>query len=119
MGAFTCWLFGYSHMLGGYAGGQAEYREFHSPMWGRLKCQMDCRMNRYCSFPTFSQPATWALKCAIFNPGHDRGVGLRTCRPVRHRKCLPVGAERVIAIDRFPVPASNGPGKGGSRDLEL
>lgn len=57
-------IFGYSHMVGGYAGGQAEYARVPYADVGPLKVPDTLRTNRYCSSPTFCRPATWRRKTA-------------------------------------------------------
>ena len=58
-------LFGYSHLLGGYPGGQAEY--LRVPL---CRCRTDQgagradATSRFCSCPTFSRPATWRRSSA-------------------------------------------------------
>ena len=60
-------LFGYSHMLGGFPGAQAEYLRVPFADVGPIKFHLDWRMNRYCSFRTFFRPDIWPPKTAKFN----------------------------------------------------
>jgi threonine dehydrogenase-like Zn-dependent dehydrogenase len=62
-------VFGYSHMMGGFAGGQAQYARVLMPMWVLSRCRTNCRMKRCCSFPIFSRPDIWEPKCATSNQG--------------------------------------------------
>jgi hypothetical protein len=39
MGQSPAGLFGFSHMLGGYAGGQADYLRVLWPTWARSRCR--------------------------------------------------------------------------------
>jgi threonine dehydrogenase-like Zn-dependent dehydrogenase len=96
-------LFGYSHMFGGYAGGQAEYVRVPFAGVGALKIESDLpdEMVLFLSdiFPTGYQAAE---NCGI-EPGDT--VAVWGCGPVGQfavRSALLLGAERVIAIDHRP-----------------
>ena len=52
-------LFGYSHMLGGFAGGQAEYMRVPYADVGPYKARRGSRTNRSCFSRIFSRPAIW------------------------------------------------------------
>lgn len=95
-------LFGYSHMLGGYAGGQAEYVRVPFADVGAFKVPdgMDDEQVLFLSdiFPTGYMAAE---NCDI-----EEGdtVAIWGCGPVGQfaiRSALMLGAGRVIAIDRF------------------
>ena len=103
MGHSPSGLFGFSHMLGGFAGGQAEYFAFPSPTSARSRSSLICRTKRCCSFPTFSRPATWRPKTATSSPATPSrsGVAGRSPNsPSRAPGCS--RRRRVIAIDRVP-----------------
>ena len=96
-------LFGYSHMLGGYAGGQAEYVRVPFADVGPIKIPTDLDDERVLFlsdiFPTGYQAAE---SCAI-----EEGdtVAVWGCGPVGQfaiQSARLLGAERVIAIDRIP-----------------
>jgi threonine dehydrogenase-like Zn-dependent dehydrogenase len=96
-------LFGYSHMLGGYAGGQAQYVRVPYSDVGPLKIPSSLRAEQVLFltdiFPTGYQAAE---NCNI-----QRGdmVAVWGCGPVGQfaiRSAFLLGAERVIAIDRVP-----------------
>jgi threonine dehydrogenase-like Zn-dependent dehydrogenase len=61
-------IFGYSHLTGGYSGGQAEYVRVPFSDVGPIVVPMICRMIRYCSCPTFYRPAGWRPKTPKFSP---------------------------------------------------
>jgi threonine dehydrogenase-like Zn-dependent dehydrogenase len=63
-----CGIFGYSHMLGGYPGGQSEYARVPFATWDRSRSRTACRTSPCCSCPTSSRPATWAPRCATSSP---------------------------------------------------
>jgi threonine dehydrogenase-like Zn-dependent dehydrogenase len=96
-------LFGYTHMLGGYAGGQAEY--VRVPVRRRRAVQGAQPPDRRAGavpddvFPTGYMAAE---HCDI-EPGDT--VAIWGCGPVGQfaiRSAFLLGAERVIAIDHYP-----------------
>ena len=102
-GYSPCGIFGYSHMMGGYAGGQAEYARVPFADVGPLKVPdaLDDEQVLFLSdiFPTGFMAADM---CGI-QPGDV--VAVWGCGPVGQfaiKSAYMLGAERVIAIDRFP-----------------
>jgi len=96
-------LFGYSHLLGGYAGGQAEYVRVPFANVGPLKVP-DGLADEQVLFLTDIFPTGYmaAENCDI-EPGDT--VAVWGCGPVGQfaiRSAFMLGAERVIAIDRVP-----------------
>jgi threonine dehydrogenase-like Zn-dependent dehydrogenase len=96
-------LFGYSHMYGGYAGGQAEYVRVPYADVGPLKIENDLA-DEQLLFLTDILPTGWqaAEQCGI--RGGDT-VAVWGCGPVGQftiQSAYLLGAHRVIAIDRFP-----------------
>jgi len=96
-------LFGYSHMLGGYAGGQAEYLRVPFADVGPVKVPegMPDEQALFLSdiFPTGYMAAE---NCDI-QPGDT--IAIWGCGPVGQfaiRSAFLLGAERVIAIDTVP-----------------
>ena len=96
-------LFGYSHMLGGYAGGQAQYVRVPFADVGPIKIPESVRDEQVLFlsdiFPTGYQAAE---NCNI-HPGDS--VAIWGCGPVGQfaiASALMLGAERIIAIDRIP-----------------
>ncbi len=96
-------LFGYSHMLGGYAGGQAEYARIPFADVGPIKvpAHLTDEQVLFLSdiFPTGYMGAE---NCSI-KPGDT--VAVWGCGPVglfAIASAYLLGAERVIGIDRFP-----------------
>ncbi len=97
-------LFGYSHMLGGYAGGQAEYVRVPFADTGPLKIPSGLKDEEVLFlsdiFPTGYQAAE--------NCGIQEGdtIAVWGCGPVGQfaiRSALMLGAERVFAIDHYPL----------------
>src|SRR6476659_4943987 len=96
-------LFGYSHMYGGYPGGQAEYARVPFADVGPLKVP-DTLTDEQVLFLSDIFPTGYmaAENCNI-RPGDT--VAVWGCGPVGQfaiRSAYLLGAERVIAIDRFP-----------------
>jgi threonine dehydrogenase-like Zn-dependent dehydrogenase len=96
-------LFGYSHMYGGYAGGQAEYARVPFADVGPIKVPdgLDDEKVLFLSdiFPT----GYMAVENCQIQPGDT--VAIWGCGPVGQfaiRSAFLLGAERVIAIDHYP-----------------
>jgi threonine dehydrogenase-like Zn-dependent dehydrogenase len=96
-------LFGYSHMLGGYAGGQAQYVRVPFADIGPIKIPEGIRDEQVLFlsdiFPTGYQAAE---NCHI-QPGDS--VAIWGCGPVGQFAIASArlfGAEHIIAIDRIP-----------------
>jgi threonine dehydrogenase-like Zn-dependent dehydrogenase len=96
-------IFGYSHMLGGYAGGQAEYVRVPFADVGPIKVP-DSLSDEQALFLSDVLPTGYmaAENCNI-KPGDT--VAVWGCGPVglfSIASARLLGADRVIAIDRFP-----------------
>jgi threonine dehydrogenase-like Zn-dependent dehydrogenase len=96
-------LFGYSHMLGGYAGGQAEYARVPFADVGLFKVP-DGMADEQVLFLTDIFPTGYmaAENCHI-KPGDT--VAVWGCGPVglfAIKSAYMLGADRVIAFDRVP-----------------
>ncbi|MFN3322488.1 MAG: zinc-dependent alcohol dehydrogenase [Bryobacteraceae bacterium] len=96
-------LFGYSHLFGGYAGGQAEYVRVPFSDVGPLKVP-DSLTDEQVLFLSDILPTGWmaAENCGI-RAGET--VAVWGCGPVGQfaiRAAYMLGAERVIALDRYP-----------------
>lgn len=103
MGYSPAGIFGYSHMLGGYAGGQAEYARVPFADVGLFKIP-DGLADEQVLFLTDIFPTGYmaAENCDI-QPGDT--VAIWGCGPVGQfaiRSAYLLGAERVIAIDCVP-----------------
>lgn len=57
-------LFGYSHMMGGYAGGQAQYVRVPYADVGPIRIPDSLATSRCCSSPTSFRRATWPRRTA-------------------------------------------------------
>jgi threonine dehydrogenase-like Zn-dependent dehydrogenase len=103
MGYSPSGLFGYTHMLGGYAGGQAQYARVPFADVGPLKIPEGISDDKVVFLSDiFPTGYFGAVNCDI-QPGDT--VAIWGCGPVGQfaiRSAFMLGAERVIAIDRFP-----------------
>jgi len=97
-------LFGYSHMTGGYSGGQAEYVRVPYSDVGPLVIPDDSIEDDKVLFLTDILPTGWmGAENAQIEPGDT--VAVWGCGPVglfAVQSAFLMGAERVIAIDHFP-----------------
>src|SRR3954453_7153108 len=103
MGQSPAALFGYSHMLGGFAGGQAEYLRVPFADVGPVKIDSDLPDEKVL-FLSDVFPTGWmaAGNCNI-QPGDT--IAVWGCGPVglfAIKSAYMQGAERVIGIDRYP-----------------
>ncbi len=111
-------LFGYSHLFGGYAGGQAEYARVPFADVGLFKIP-DGLTDEQVLFLTDIFPTGYmaAENCNI-QPGDT--VAVWGCGPVGQfaiKSAFLLGAERVIAIDRFPERLQMAREQGGAEVL--
>ena len=102
MGYSPSGLFGYTHMMGGYAGGQAQYARVPFADIGPLKIPQGIPDDKVVFLSDiFPTGYFGAVNCDI-KPGDT--VAIWGCGPVGQfaiRSAFMLGAERVIAIDRF------------------
>lgn len=104
MGQSPAGLFGFSHMLGGYAGGQAEYLRVPFADVGPLKIENDALSDEQVLFLSDIFPTGYM---AAENCGIEKGdtVAVWGCGPVGQmtiQSAWMLGAARVIAIDTVP-----------------
>lgn len=103
MGHGPAGLFGYSHLLGGYPGGQAEYMRVPHADVGPIKVP-DSLSDEQALFLSDIFPTGYmAAENAEIEPGDT--VAIWGCGPVGQfciQSAWMLGAERVIAIDMVP-----------------
>ena len=95
-------LFGYSHMYGGYPGGQAEYARVPFSDVGALKVQSSLNDEQVLFLSDIFPTGYMAAENCQIKPGDT--VAVWGCGPVGQfaiQSAFLLGAERVIAIDRF------------------
>lgn len=96
-------LFGYSHMLGGYAGGQAQYARVPFADVGPIKIPEELNDEQVLFLSDIFPTGYMAAENCDIKPGDV--IAVWGCGPVGQfaiRSAFLLGAERVIAIDRFP-----------------
>jgi len=96
-------LFGYSHMLGGYAGGQAEYARIPFADVGPIRVPQHLSDEQVLFLSDIFPTAYMAAENCAIHPGDT--IAVWGCGPVgllAMKSAFLLGADRVIAIDRFP-----------------
>jgi threonine dehydrogenase-like Zn-dependent dehydrogenase len=96
-------LFGYSHLLGGYAGGQAEYVRVPFADVGPIKVPDHLSDDQVLFLSDIFPTGYMAAEACDIKPGDT--IAVWGCGPVglfAIASAFILGAERVIAIDRFP-----------------
>jgi threonine dehydrogenase-like Zn-dependent dehydrogenase len=96
-------LFGYSHMLGGYAGGQAQYARVPFADVGPVKVPDGLSDEQVLFLSDIFPTGYMAAENCQIKAGDV--VAIWGCGPVGQfaiRSAFLLGAEKVIAIDRFP-----------------
>jgi threonine dehydrogenase-like Zn-dependent dehydrogenase len=96
-------LFGYSHMMGGYAGGQAQYARVPFANVGPLKIESDLPDEKVLFLSDIFPTGYMAADNAQIEEGDT--VAVWGCGPVGQfaiASAFMLGAARVIAIDRIP-----------------
>jgi threonine dehydrogenase-like Zn-dependent dehydrogenase len=103
MGQSPAGLFGYSHMLGGFAGGQAEYLRVPYADVGPIKISSGLPDEQELFLSDIFPTGYMAAENADITPGDT--VAVWGCGPVAQfaiQSAWMLGAGRVIAIDRVP-----------------
>jgi len=102
MGYSPSGLFGYTHMMGGYAGGQAQYVRVPFADVGPLKIPEGISDEKVVFLSDIFPTGYMGAENCNIRPGDT--VAIWGCGPVGQfaiRSAFMLGAERVIAIDRF------------------
>jgi threonine dehydrogenase-like Zn-dependent dehydrogenase len=114
----TCGIFGYSHLTGGYAGGQAEYARVPFADVGPIKIEDDIPDEKVLFlsdiFPTGFMGAefcdiTGGEVIAVFGAGPVGQFAIASA--------VMLGAERVIAIDQYDYRLQMARNKAGATDV--
>jgi threonine dehydrogenase-like Zn-dependent dehydrogenase len=103
MGHSPAGVFGYSHMLGGFAGGQAEFARVPFADVGPLKVPEDIPDEKVLFLSDIFPTGYMGAEMCGIKPGDT--IAVWGCGPVGQfaiASARLLGAERVIAIDRFP-----------------
>jgi threonine dehydrogenase-like Zn-dependent dehydrogenase len=118
-GYSPCGIFGYSHTLGGFAGGQAQYVRVPFADVGALKIEDDTLPDESVLFLSDIVPTGYmgAEMCGIRG---GETIAVWGCGPVGQfaiASAYLLGAERVIAIDRFEYRLAMAREKAGADTL--
>ncbi|MGE5539121.1 MAG: zinc-dependent alcohol dehydrogenase [Gemmatimonas sp.] len=96
-------IFGYSHALGGFAGGQAEYARVPFADVGPIKVPEGIPDEQVLFLSDIFPTGYMGAELCDIKPGDT--IAVWGCGPVGQfaiKSAFLLGAERVIAIDRFP-----------------
>ena len=96
-------IFGYSHMLGGYAGGQAEYARVPFADVGPIKVPDGMSDEKVLFLSDIFPTGYMGAEMCDIKPGDT--IAVWGCGPVGQfaiASAKMLGAERIISIDRYP-----------------
>jgi threonine dehydrogenase-like Zn-dependent dehydrogenase len=111
-------IFGYSHLLGGYAGGQAEYARVPFADVGPLKVPDGMPDEQVLFLSDIFPTGYMAAEMCNIQPGDVIAVwGAGPVGQFAIKSAYLLGAERVIAIDRFPYRLQMAREKGGAETI--
>ena len=102
-GHSPCGIYGYSHLTGGYAGGQAEYARVPFADVGTIKVPEGISDEQVLFLSDIFPTGYMAAEMCDIKRGDT--IAVWGCGPVGQfsiRSAFMLGAERVIAIDRYP-----------------
>jgi len=111
-------IFGYSHLLGGFAGGQAEYARVPFADVGPIKIENGLTDDQVLFLSDIFPTGYMAAEACNIRRGDT--VAVWGCGPVGQfaiKSAFLLGAERVIAIDRFPERLRMAREKSGAETL--
>jgi threonine dehydrogenase-like Zn-dependent dehydrogenase len=117
-GYSPCGIFGYSHVLGGYPGGQAEYARVPFADVGPIKVPDDMTDEQVLFLSDIFPTGFMAAEACGITPGDV--VAVWGCGPVGQfaiKSAYMLGAEKVIAIDRFPYRLRLAAEKAGAQTI--
>jgi len=118
MGHATCGAFGYSHLTGGFAGGQAEYVRVPYADFGALKVPDTLTDDQVLFLSDILPTGYMGAEMCDLDP--SKVVAVWGAGPVGQMAIASarlLGAERVIAIDRFDYRLEMAIRKAGATDV--
>ena len=113
-------IFGYSHLVGGYAGGQAEYVRVPFADVGPHKVPNGLTDEQVLFLTDIFPTGYMAAEACAIEPGDT--VAVWGCGPVgllAIKSAFLLGAERVIAIDRVPERLALARDQGGAEVIDF
>ena len=111
-------IFGYSHLTGGYAGGQAEYVRVPYADVDHVKIPEELTDEQVLFLSDIFPTGYMAAENCNIQPGDT--VAVWGCGPVGQfaiKSAYMLGAERVIAVDRFPERLAMAAEKAGAETI--
>lgn len=117
-GHSPCGIFGYSHMTGGYAGGQAEYARVPFADVGPIKIEDGLTDEQVLFLSDIFPTGYMAAEQCNIQPGDT--VAVWGCGPVGQftiKSAWLLGAGRVIAIDEIPERLQMAREEGGAETI--
>jgi threonine dehydrogenase-like Zn-dependent dehydrogenase len=117
-GHSPCGIFGYSHLTGGYAGGQAEYARVPFADVGPIKIENGFTDEQVLFLSDIFPTGYMAAEMCDIQPGDT--IAVWGCGPVGQfaiKSAFMLGAERVIAIDRFEYRLRMAREQGGAETI--
>ena len=118
MGHSPAGIYGYSHLMGGYAGGQAQYVRVPFADVGALKIEDDLPDEKVLFLSDVLPTGYMAAEMCDIKPGDI--VAIWGAGPVGQFAAVSaylLGAERVIVIDRFPYRLQMARTKAGAETI--
>jgi threonine dehydrogenase-like Zn-dependent dehydrogenase len=117
-GQSPCGIFGYSHMLGGYAGGQAEYARVPFADVGPIKIENGFTDEQVLFLSDIFPTGYMGADMCDIQPGDVIAVwGAGPVGQFAIASAKLLGAERVIAIDRFDYRLRMALGEAGATEV--
>jgi len=111
-------LFGYSHTLGGFAGGQAEYVRVPFADVGPVKVPSELDDEKVLFLSDIFPTGYMGAEMCNLQPGQVVAVwGAGPVGQFAMASAKLLGAERIIAIDRFPERLALAKSKAGATDV--
>jgi threonine dehydrogenase-like Zn-dependent dehydrogenase len=118
MGYSPAALFGYSHMLGGFPGGQAEYARVPFADVGPIKIEDDLPDDQVLFLSDIFPTGYMGAEMCDIKPGDTVAVwGAGPVGQFAVASAYLLGADRVIAIDRFPYRLAIARDKAGAETI--
>ncbi|TKA08388.1 zinc-dependent alcohol dehydrogenase [Actinacidiphila oryziradicis] len=119
MGYSPAGIFGYSHMLGGYPGGQAEYARVPFADVGPIKIEDDLPDDQVLFLSDILPTGYMGAEMCDIEPGDTVAVwGAGPVGQFAIASAYLLGADRVIAIDRFPYRLRTARDKAGAETID-
>jgi len=117
-GHSPCGIFGYSHLLGGYAGGQAEYVRVPFADVGPLKVPAGLTDEQVLFLSDIFPTGYMAAEMCSIEPGHVVAVwGAGPVGQFAAASAKMLGAERVIVIDKLKYRLDLAATRAGATDV--